>query len=364
MHDNRFGDIPDDSFFAAPLNPIPPEIGPDPDAPSQKPPVKEIPFPVVPLLLPRSSLSYVIATPKTGAKRFILSQLENYAAGLPFMRVPSQAPEFPPEQLGIVVCGCRVADVKNRIERMGLKHLQKKGVCPIVRMDAVQAKKQPEKFPLELAYDLIGLEGKQGDPRFLFVESIQLLMLSGRSNDQQPVGEFIGQLLAFCEEKQCAIIGTAGTSKIRYRKLSQRIAGNSQWGVGASTLIGIETNDKTKIRKIVIQSSEGYEESLGSVMYAAFDDRRRLVPCADPEHEERPSDSAMRGMTDEMEMNDYGSRFTRAELIDLGERHGIGDRLVGDWIAERVAEGMIKPEGNNRNRIYVRVDPAGKMMVN
>jgi hypothetical protein len=354
----------EDTFHSSTLPDQPPS-DPERDGPKFKA-VPKIPYPVVPFLFPRGSLSYIIATPKTGARRFILSQMENYAAGLPFLNIPSQAPEFPPEQMGIVVCGCRASEITDRIERLGLTHLQKPGVCPVVRWDAATARKQPEKFPLQAAYEAVGLMGKRGDPKFLFVESIQLLMISGKSNDQQPVGEFVSQLLEFAEAMQCAIVGTVGTAKVYYRKLSQRIAGSSQWGVGASTLIGIDVNEKskTKMRKVVIQSSEGFEETFGSVFYADFDDRRRLVPCEPPEPEERPTAVGMREMTTRLEMAEYGSLYTRTQFIGWGKENGVGRRLVGEWIAEMIQMGMIQPEGTNRDRSYVRVDQAGNAVVN
>ena len=341
-----------------PAGPGPDDISPDALGPGYVPP----PYPTVPDLFPRASVNLLIGNTKIGCLRFILPQLDNYVAGLPFLSVASQAPEFPPEQLGIVICGRQKAAVKGKFTSLQLTHLNQPGVCPVVRWNcAITDQHEPEhEFPLEQPYrDLTKLaDGRK--PHFLFVEGLQLLMLSEKANTQRGVAVFMDQLHKFCDERDCTVLGRVGKSKAseHYADLAHKILGSSQWGVSASTLINFELlNQQSTIRKITIQSSEGYEKKYGRFIYADFDLQDRLLPVPQPDRPERPSEAAFRQMTTNLNDAEPGTRFIRVEFLEWGWRYGIKDRTVGKWIADKLESGELVREGPDRSAEYIKPLP-------
>lgn len=302
----------------------------------------------IPGLFPRRSVNLLIGTPKSGRLRFILPQLDNYAAGLPFLNLPVPSP---PEQLGMILCARKWDSVWGKLRQLDLTTLTRPQVFPIEKWScSPDDQSEPlHQFPLELPYQrLTATAGRP--PRFLFVEGIQLVLTSGKSNDLHAVAEFFNRLQAFCDQHDCTILGTVGMAKAKrgdqYELLPHRILGSAQWAEATSCLIGIEkSSPSSEIRRITTMASEGPQP----VLYADFDLQGRLLLCDRPE---RPAEAVMSVFTSRIEAADPGTVFTRKEFLEWadsinlqarlkGEAPKIGIRTVDRWIGESLDLGRL-----------------------
>ena len=200
--------------------------------------------------------------------------------------------------------------------------------------------------------------------KFILVEGIQLLMTSGKINDQNAVRRFFDGLNEFCIKHDVTIIGTVGTAKMKrgeyYPQLADQVFGSILWAHESSTLIGIELTDlhlpverRTGLRRIILQPQNG----LPSVRYADFDAKSRLMLVDRPEAVEAEKESPSHVMLDAKLDTIYpGTKISRDTFLQWGEEIGVSTRTVDRWIAIRSDDeiGMLEKIGSGKNTIYMK----------
>jgi hypothetical protein len=355
--DPTFDDIHEDTHEASmdclnDLHGLPPSISgtvalPDPDI---------IASPIIPGLFPRNTISFLVHTPFSGSTRFILPQFDNYTAGLPFLgfAVPDK-----PEQLGMILCSRDRIETKVMLHDLDLSHLSAPGTFPVVKWSCnLDDQIEPlHEFPLEASYKELTRLADGREPRFLLVESIQLLAPQNKLNDPHAVVDLFNRLKQFCRDRDCTILGTAIMSKTessdRRKHIPYRIYGAAQWTMGASSIIALEEyNDTSTLRKVVILSKTAHQKT--PPLWVDFDLQGRLMPCAAPENRR---DTAQSKLDETLAIAEPGAQFTRADFLNWGESLGVGTRTIDRWIQACVQFQILKKEGSTTGAIYTKSRP-------
>jgi hypothetical protein len=318
---------------------------------------------VVPGLFDRCSVNLLIGGSGSGKTHLLFSQLSLYAEGKGFLRYgvdPETTPDSPsfvplrPVQLGLLGC---IHDYDHFFYTAAkFPGLANPRVFPI-RMTTSKDETELDIDNLERAY--LQLSDAAGQPiKFLIVEGFQYLLSSGKLSDSKLVRDFCLNVAGFCQEKDLAILGTAGSAKMKrgesYPLLGDRIFGGAAWSQGARTLLGIEQIDlhrpaeeRRSVRKIAIQVRGGTQRHL----YADFDEDGRLSLVPTPT-EALAGSQAYLDLDRKLEAENSGTKFTREQLFSWGEEISVTDRTVERWIASRVEVGFLVRVGATRPATY------------
>lgn len=327
--------------------PLPPPPAPRPGEPTHSP---------VPGLLARHTVSVLAGAPFSGRMRFLLPQLENYAAGLPFLGIPCPGE---PEQLGMILCGSGPESIQRRIDQLGLDHLSDPAIFPIVKWTgAVKDPDEygfdfPDSFTLEKCYrELTLIAGRE--PKFLIIDAVQMLASRGRASDFHSVSMLYDALEAWNQVHNCTLLTIAVTSKSRgdagYRTVREGIFGSVAWSSRAHAVITI---DECKVgdtfRKVAVTSKSFF--GTFPVLYATFGDYGRLVLCDDPD---APRTTSL-DQLDQRLAESGQTEFTRGDFLEWGEELGFGTRTVDRWIGTRAEAGILLKTGARRSVIYSKI---------
>src|ERR1700690_473509 len=144
---------------------------------------------IVPGLFPRETISLLVHAPHVGAKRFILTQLNNYANltdDLPFLDIGIIGPR---EQLGMILVSGFEDEIQRHLTEPNLEHLTKKSF-PRVKWTGLED--QPEFFDnlklcLNSTYDMLTYAAGGRPPRFLLIESIHGMIPSAKINNADTI---------------------------------------------------------------------------------------------------------------------------------------------------------------------------------
>lgn len=336
---------PADRPAARSAPPPPPPPAPRPDEPAHSP---------VPGLLARHTVSLLAGAPFSGRTRFLLPQLENYAAGLPFLGIPCPAP---PEQLGMILCGTEPAAIQRRLDQLGLDHLSDPAVFPLAQWSGdIKDPEEygllfPDSFPLEGCYRNLTDQAGGRPPRFIIIDSIQMLSPRGRASDFHSVSLLYYWLVAWCRYRNCTILATVVTAKARkdsgYTSVREGIFGSVAWSSRAHAVITI---DECKVgdtyRKIQVTSKSYF--GAFPTLYATFGEYGRLVLCDDPD---LPRTTYLEQLDQRLADAD-ALEFTRGDFLEWGEELAIGTRTVDKWISTRAEAGILTKTGARRSVIY------------
>jgi len=361
----------DDLSDLSPLSP------PSEDIATRERAVKEVNAAFIPGLLPPHSINLMIYSPFSGSTRFLLPQLDNYAAGLPLLG------RFPlpglPKQLGMILCARFEDETRQRIEELALDHLTEQAF-PIVKWEAVQKECQNRwergrdgggggggsdsgrdrfedqaefyKLMLEASYDRLTLLAGGRAPRLLIIESIHGMVPPTKLSDPHTIIKFYNDLKEFCHSKDCTILGTVIASKTKqgnhYEDVPHQIYGSVQWAVGTSCLIKLSSySRKSTVRRVTV-FAKAARESIGP-LYADFGEYGRLNLCAAPEVYADSKQGRLDGRLDEA---GGGTEFGRSEFLDWGSEMDMSIRTVDLWIAAKVASGELVRRGSARAAVF------------
>lgn len=330
----------------APLSPPSPAI--HPDEPTHSP---------VPGLLARHTVSLLAGAPSSGRTRFLLPQLENYAAGLPFMGIPCPTP---PEQLGMILCGTGPESVRRRIDQLGLDHLSDPAVFPIVKWTgAVKDPDEygfdfPESFTLERAYRQLTDLADGRPPKFLIIDAIQMVSSRGRASDYHAVNILYDALESWCQHHNCTILATVVTAKARkdsgYASVREGIFGSVAWASRAHTTVTIEEcKIGDSFRKVNVTSKSYF--GAFPPLFVTFGEYGRLVPCENPE---MARTAALDFLDQQLTLADDDTDFTRADFIDWAATAEISSRTVDRWISSRTEAGLLVKGGTKQRTTYAK----------
>lgn len=347
---------------------------------------------LIPNLFPRRSLNLLVHLPFTGATRFLLPQLANYADQLPFLNL---APVSSPDQLGMILCARDPRDTRHRLHQLGLDRLLAPGVLPIVKrpVTTVSAEKgtrsggsggsagstssHPSSPPDLSLCDISALYRMLLDrqarewqfqcahtpstfprpaaprrPRFLIIESIHLLVPPTKLNDPHAVAELSNQLKQFCEDRDCTILGTLPISKTRgdasYKRLSEKIYGSIQWATAASSLLFFEEVDTYPVYRRVTLASKAARGPLAP-LWATFNDVGALIIAPQPA---RPGDGKRAQLYAMLAEEPDETVRTRADFQSWGLQLAYSESTVDRWIAHAVKEGRLMRIGTGPTTAY------------
>lgn len=320
-------------------------------------PTDPLSYPIVPGLFPRHSINLMVYSPHTGTMRFLLPQLDNYADPSPspsiFLEIPVPAPRWP---LGMVLCSRFPDEIRQKISHLDLHHLTPQSF-PITRYNGKPTKDKSENLEAMLLFlheslDQLTYLANGRQPRFLVIESMHALIPPHQPNDPHPIIDFYTTARTFCETRDCTILGTVIASKARpgsaYDSLSHRISGNAQWGVGASTIIGLEeTNRQSTLRKITIHSRSA-RTPLGP-LWADFSLSGRLDLCSSPDSRREGTQTRL---DEALACAEIDQEFTRADFLAWGDAMGVTARTVDRWIRTAVEYGFLERDGATRSATY------------
>jgi hypothetical protein len=314
------------------------------------------PFATVPELFARRSINLLIGTPKSGRTRLALTHLNEYLSAGKFFDYSLKEGQKP-EQVGAITCARTFDDMFYKMSSMGLGALQAAHSFPIEKWDP-KACFDDSYTVLDSAYQRL-CQHTLTPVKFLFIDGFQLLQSSGKVNDQHAVGEHYRELQQFCENRDCTILGTVGTAKMKsgesYPLLSHRVMGSAQWTESANTLIGLAVLDtnlpavrRSAWRELTIQASGSRDRTL----YMDFDTDGRLWPKI---RQQEAAESTMDAELDRvLELMKPGEQFGRRVVMDWAERLKISPRKADEWIASRLELGFLEKKGNTTSTVYWR----------
>lgn len=329
----------------APL-PFPPQLAPEPHK-SQW---------LVPNLIPRASINLLIGTAMTGRASLLLTQIDQYLASRQFLDYPLDSEQLP--ELPAILCMTRgLSWLYRKIQTLDLNALSYPQCFPKETWPSISGEQWYDTLSRVLDHLTVSSQGRQ--PRLLAIENIQMLMTSGKINDPHAVNEFMSQLNRFTSDRDCAILGTVGTAKMKvgdhYAHLQQRIMGSTHWADPCHTLIGLEVMDlhlpvsrRSTIREVVVMA----RNEPPRVLWADFDPKGRLCIVDKPDIGTQNRNEAE--LDSLLATRKPGEQLARALFLEWGEKLKISVRTVERWVASRLELGMLEKSGNGKATIYWR----------
>ena len=243
--------------------------------------------PVVPLLLPRASISLLVGAPYAGKTGLLLPALARYLThgdflGWPAARHPDSGHPML-ARLGYLSCDRTLNEIATDLHAATAAGLHlPPDLLPYVSGQNSLAADAPT---LPDLYELF----PRPRPQLLVVEALQALC-QGKVTDNQEVARFCAGVKRWAQQQDVTILGTVLTAKAkegegRYRSVD-RPMGASTWANQAATLFDLSLADDDKpqeqqssLRKLVVYT----RHAAPAIQYYDFNDQHLLVPITEPE---------------------------------------------------------------------------------
>lgn len=313
----------------------------------------------VPGLIASHTVNLLIGGGKSGKTILMLSEIENYVQAGQMLGHQLEAGQSP-VQCAIVARGGTLGEMHDTIRDLGMTHCSNPVTVPLTQWE------EPKGVGVEAnieAYVEIYRElclAARRPIRLMFVEDFQSTMHEGKSTDPGTVNKFYRHLKKFLIENNVAVIGTINQAKTRigerYPLLSDHAYGSIAWGMGASSLVGIEhrylqieEGVRPTLRKVTVQPAKS--KSVQFYMDFTIDGRLERVDM----EESSETSAAFQLLDAALSKSDPGKVFKRGEFKDWGEGLGVGERTVDRWISSRSDDRigvMEKSAKGGPNRTY------------
>ena len=289
--------------------------------------------PVVPLLLPRCSISLLVGAPYAGKTGLLLPALARYLTHADFLGWPAaRHPESQRPMLARLVylsCDRTLNEIATDLHAASVAGLSlPPDLLPYVSGQNSLASEAPT---LPDLYELF----PRPRPQLLIIESLQTLC-QGKVTDNQDVARFCAGLKRWAQQQDVTLLGTVLTAKAKEGEGKycsvDRPMGASTWANQAATLFDLSLADDDKprdqqssLRRLVVYT----RHAAPTIQYYDFDDRRLLVPVTEPEGwRELLADLAAK--------LEPGVPIATKEILNWSELVGVRRPSVEKWLYEEV----------------------------
>lgn len=313
---------------------------------------------LVPNLFAERTVNLLAGTSRMGKTALILTMLNQYAGGEGMLDYP--AAEGPPKKIGALTLDRLDSALRSQVTALECEHLASPQQFPVtslipqIKSLARDYSENPRDEPDAFGILRATKEWLQ-NPQILLIESFDGLMPAGPIN-QHAIRKFLRDCAAFCDEWDCAIIGTCGAVKQKfgeyYTSPMDVIAGHSTWGSGVETAVILNYSESTT--RAVSGTRQIYIAARGVAdryLHMKFDARGRLEPAGKIPDMIAGTKAQLYQL---LAQQTPGATFQRPDFLAWGKELAISQRSVDKWLAESIELGMIEKHGQTSNSRYLK----------
>lgn len=303
-----------------------------------------VPLDPLPGLFANRTINLLIGSGKAGKTVLMLSEIENYIQTGQMLGYSVQEGQTP-MQCAIIARGGTLGEMHATIRDMKMLHCSNPVTLPITEWEDPGASSSSVEMYARL-YRELSLAARQSI-RLIFVEDFQSTVSEGDTT--KAINKFYRELKHFMTDNDVTIVGIVNQAKAkageRYPLLSDQTYGSIAWGVGASSLIGIEHRYlhieeglRPSMRKVTVQPAKSRAVQIH--MDFTIDGRLERIDVDDTPEASR----AFELLDATWSKEQAGKSFKRTDFKLWGMDLGITDRTVDRWIESRSSDqlGMLE----------------------